>query len=152
MTQVIDSGYYSAHFCGLKLNNMSTTISHGQGVPAYRPAAVNPSLAAVNPSLAAANSSLIERFFDWATNEDVKHHIGWVGVSIIAMTAVFFPLTMAAILFNGASFGLIIAAMVPLVAVFVTTLAALPTRYTIPFLFAGVLAELIIIVMSFLVR
>ena len=145
MTQVMDSTYYSGDFCGLKLNNMSTTISHGQGVPAYRPAARNPSSAAGNPSL-------IKRFFDWATQEDVKHHIGWVGLSIIAMTAIFFPLTMFAILFNGASFGLIVAAMVPLVLVFVTTLAALPTRYIIPFFFVGVLAELIIIVISFLVR
>ena len=98
---------------------MSTTISHVQGVPAYRPAAGNP--------------SSIGRFFEWAAKEDVEHHIGWVGLSIIAMTAIFFPLTMFAILFNGASFGLIIAAMVPLVLVFVTTLAALPTKYIIPF-------------------
>jgi hypothetical protein len=117
---------------------MSTTISHVQGVPAYRPAAGNP--------------SSIGRFFDWAGKEDIEHHIGWVGLSIIAMTAVFFPLTMFAILFNGAPFGLIIAAMVPLVLVFVTTLAALPTKYIIPFLFVGILAELIIIVISFWVR
>ena len=145
MTQVIDSGDYSAHFCGLKLNNMSTAISHGQGVPAYSPAAGNPLLTTANPSL-------IGRFFDWAEKEDVEHHIGWVGFSIVAMTAVFFPVTMAAILFNGASFGLIVAAMVPLVLVFVTNLAALPTKYTIPFFFVGALAELIIMVISFWVR
>jgi hypothetical protein len=145
MTQVIDYAYYSAHFCGLKLNNMSTTISHAQGVPTYRAAAGNPSSAAGNPSL-------IDRFFDWATKEDVKHHIGWVGLSIVAMTAIFFPVTMSAILLNGASFGLIIAAMVPLVLVFVTNLAALPTKYTIPFFFVGVLAELIILVISFWAR
>jgi hypothetical protein len=138
MTQVIDFAHFPGHFCSLKLRNMSTTTSQGQVVPIYRPAASNP--------------SLIERFFDWATKEDVKHHIGWVGVSIIAMTAIFFPLTMSAILMNGASFGLIVAAMVPLVVVFVTNLAALPTKYTIPFLFVGVLAELTIIAMSFWVR
>jgi len=71
---------------------------------------------------------------------------------MIVMTAVFFPITMAAILFNEASFGLIVAAMVPLVLVFVTNLAALPTRYTIPFLIVGILAELIIIVISFWAR
>jgi hypothetical protein len=124
---------------------MSTTIPHAQGVPAYRPAAAN-------PSLAAADQSRIERFFDWAEKEDVEHHIGWVGFSIVAMTAVFFPVTMFAILFNGASFGLIIAAMVPLVLVFVTNLSALPTKYTIPFFFVGALAELIILVVSFWAR
>jgi hypothetical protein len=143
MTQVMDFAYYSGHFCGLKPNNMSTTISHGQGIPAYRPATAG------NPSLVAANPSLIGRFFDWAAKEDVTHHIGWVGVSIIAMAAVFFPIAMSAILFNGASFGLIIAAMVPLVLVFVTSLAALPTKYTIPIFFLGVLAELVIAVVSF---
>jgi hypothetical protein len=138
MTQVIDYAYYSTHFCGLKLNNMSTTISHAQRVPVYGPTTGNP--------------SFIERFLDWAKKEDVKHHIGWVGLSIIAMTAVFFPVTMAAILFNGASFGLIVAAMVPLVLVFVTTVAALPTKYTIPFFFVGVLAEVVVLIISFWVR
>jgi hypothetical protein len=117
---------------------MSTTTSHGQVVPLYRPAVSHP--------------NLIERFFDWAENEDVTHHVGWVGFSILVMTAFFFPITMFAILMNGASFGLIVAAMVPLVLVFVTNLAALPTKYTIPFLFVGVLAELAIIVLSFFVR
>lgn len=117
---------------------MSTTISRGQVVPLYRPVVSHP--------------SFIERFFDWAENEDVDHHVGWVGFSITVMTAFFFPITMSAILFNGGAFGLIIAAMVPLVLVFVTSLAALPTKYTIPFLFVGVLAELAIIVLSFFVR
>jgi len=117
---------------------MSTTTSHGLVRPLYRPAVSHP--------------SLIGRFFDWAENEDVTHHIGWVGFSITVMTAFFFPITMFSILMNGASFGLIVAAMVPLVLVFVTNLAALPTKYTIPFLFVGVLAELAIIVVSFFVR
>jgi hypothetical protein len=107
-------------------------------VPLYRPAVSRP--------------SLILRFLDWAENEEEDHHVGWVGASILVMTGFFFPITMSAILVNGASFGLIVASMVPLVLVFVTTLAALPTKYTIPFLFVGVLAELAIIVTSFFVR
>ena len=117
---------------------MSTTTSRGQVVPIYRPAVSHP--------------SLIARFFDWAKNEDVDHHVGWVGFSIIVMTGIFFPIAMFTILMNGASFGLIVAAMAPLVLVFVTNLAALPTKYTIPFLFVGVFAELVIIVTSFFVR
>jgi hypothetical protein len=117
---------------------MSTTISRGLVVPIYSPAVSQP--------------SLIVRFFNWAENEDVDHHVGWVGFSIMAMTGVFFPITMSAILFNGGSFALIIAAMVPLVLVFVTNLASLPTKYTIPFLLIGVLAELAIIILSFFVR
>ena len=62
-------------------------------------------------------TSLLSRFIQWATDEDKKHHIAWVGASVTSMTAVFFPLTMSAILLNGASFGLIITAMVSLVLV-----------------------------------
>lgn len=124
MTGVICYAYFPGHFCSLKLSNMSTTTSRRQVVPLYRPAV--------------SHSSLIERFFDWAESEDEIHHVGWVGFSIIVMTAFFFPITMSAILLNGASFGLIVAAMVPLVLVFVTNLAALPTQYTIPFLFIGI--------------
>jgi hypothetical protein len=138
MTGIMYYAYFSGHFCSLKPSNMSTTTSRGLVVPIYRPAVSQP--------------SLIVRFFDWAENEDADHHVGWVGFSVLVMTAFFFPITMFAILMNGASFGLIVAAMVPLVLVFVTTLAAMPTKYTIPFLFVGVLAELVIIVVSFWVR
>jgi len=117
---------------------MSTTTSRGLVVPIYRPAVSQP--------------SLIVRFFDWAENEDVDRHVGWVGFSIMVMTGFFFPITMSAILLNGGAFGLIVAAMVPLVLVFVANLAALPTKYTIPSLFVGVLAELAIIAASFWVR
>jgi hypothetical protein len=138
MTGVMSYAYFPGHFCSLKLSNMSTTTSGELVVPIYRQAVSHP--------------SLIGRFFDWAENEDVAHHVGWVGFSIMAMTGFFFPITMSAILFNDGAFGLIIAAMVPLVLVFVTNLASLPTKYTIPFLFVGVLAELTIIVLSFFVR
>ena len=138
MTGVMCYGNFPGHFCSLKLSNMSTTTSLGQVVPIY--------------SQAVSHPSLIGRFFDWAENEDVIHHVGWVGFSIMAMTGFFFPIAMSAILFNGGPFGLIIAAMVPLLLVFVTNLASLPTKYTIPFLFIGGLAELAIIVLSFFVR
>lgn len=96
--------------------------------------------------------SLFGRFIQWATNEDHDHHIAWVGCSITAMTAIVFPLTMAAILMNAAAFGLIVAAMVSLVLVVTTNLAAMPTRYTIPFFFLGVLIDLGVIVASFFIK
>jgi len=42
-------------------------------------------------------TSAIARFFDWAAKQDAPNHIGWVGITIMCMTAVFFPLTMAAV-------------------------------------------------------
>jgi len=99
------------------------------------------------PQIASAKrKSIITRFFQWAEGEDKKHHIGWVGVSITSMSAVFFPLTMAAVLVQGASFSLIMAAMVSLALVVITNLAALSTKYTIPFFFLGILIDAGIVV------
>jgi hypothetical protein len=96
--------------------------------------------------------SLIANFIQWATNEDDEHHIAWVGASITAMAAVFFPLTMSAILLNGANFGLIITAMISLSLVVITNLASLSTRYTIPFFLLGILIDAGAIIASFLIK
>ncbi|HZX58589.1 MAG TPA: hypothetical protein VFE54_07675 [Mucilaginibacter sp.] len=101
---------------------------------------------------ASRNPSALTRFFNWAAREDQSHHIGWVGATVIAMGGVFFPGTMAVIGFNGGSFGLIIAAMIAFVVVVVTNLAALPTKYTIPLFFLAVLADIVVMALSFFVR
>ena len=53
---------------------------------------------------------------------------------------------MAAVLVQGASFSLIMAAMVSLALVVITNLAALSTKYTIPFFFLGILIDAGIVV------
>ena len=68
------------------------------------------------------------------------------------MSAVIFPLTMAAILLNGAVFSLIITAIVSLALVVITNLAAMSTRYTIPFLMLGILIAIVAITLSFFIR
>jgi hypothetical protein len=95
-------------------------------------------------------TSYFKSFTRWATNQDIENHVGWVGISITAMTAVFFPLTMAVILFNGASVGLIGIAMLSLIMVVIVNLAALSTRYTLPILLAGILMDIIAVVISVL--
>ncbi|HLK29102.1 MAG TPA: hypothetical protein VKT28_11035 [Puia sp.] len=102
--------------------------------------------------LAAKKPFIITRFFTWAANEDAKHHIAWVGASVTAMAAFFFPLTMAVVLMNGAQFGLIIAAMAAFVLVVATNLAAMETKYTIPFFFLGILTDTVIVVASFFIH
>jgi len=92
--------------------------------------------------------SYLRSFSKWATREDLENHVGWIGISIILMTAVIFPLTMAAILFNGAAAILIGIAMISLVMVVIVNLAALSTRYTIPFLLAGILMDVIAVLIS----
>jgi uncharacterized membrane protein (UPF0136 family) len=116
---------------------MSTTIHCAENLLTYEPAR--------------SRQSAIARFFDWAEKQDVPYHIGWVGGSVLAMTAFFFPLTMAVVLMNGASFGLIIAAMLSLVLVAVSNLAAMSTKYTIPFLVLGIAIDLGVVILSFFV-
>jgi hypothetical protein len=93
-------------------------------------------------------TSYFRSFTRWAADQDIENHIGWVGISITSMTAIFFPLTMAAILFNDASVGLIGIAMLSLIMVVIINLAAVSTRYTIPFLLAGILMDIIAVMIS----
>ncbi|MBS1598884.1 MAG: hypothetical protein JST75_11730 [Bacteroidetes bacterium] len=117
---------------------MSYTISHQTGSYQHREAV--------------RRTSVITRFFQWAESEDKINHVAWVGISVTLMSAVLFPGTMAAILFNGASFNLIIAAMSAFVFVVVTNLAALPTKYTIPFFFFAALIDVAVVIASFFIR
>jgi hypothetical protein len=94
--------------------------------------------------------TILTRFLNW-TKEEEKNRIAWLGISITMMTAVFFPVTMVSILLHGASFRLIIGAMFSLILVVVPNMAALPTRYTIPAFFTGILIDTILIGASFFV-
>jgi hypothetical protein len=92
--------------------------------------------------------SVFTRLIDWTKKEE-KNHIAWVGISITAMSAVFFPITMSATLFNGAVFSLIVGAIISLAGVVIMNLAALPTKYTIPAFLLGILMDIVLIVFSF---
>jgi hypothetical protein len=102
--------------------------------------------------LANRKASVLTRFFKWAEEQGERNHLAWVGGAVTATSAVLFPLTMTVILLNGAVFGLIIAAMAALALVVITNLAALPTKYTIPFFFLGVIIDAAIIVSSFFIK
>jgi len=95
-----------------------------------------------------SRESVVSRFWQWVKQEE-KNRIAWVGISVTSMAAIFFPITMAAILFNGAHFGLIIGAMISLALVVITNLAALPTRYTIPSFLIGIFMDFVLILVSF---
>ncbi|PWT79171.1 MAG: hypothetical protein C5B59_00235 [Bacteroidetes bacterium] len=96
-------------------------------------------------------SNPISNFFRWAKNQDKINHVTWIGISVTVMAGVLFPMAMTVILINGANFGLIMAAMVAMVLVVISNLAALPTTYTIPILILGALIDLIAIVLSFFI-
>lgn len=138
MIKVISFFLIVINLCDLKNKIMDYTFSTSQTLHRY--------------SDAKEKKSLVSRFIQWATNEDAEHHVAWVGISITFMTAIFFPLTMSAILLNGASFGLIITAMVSLALVVIVNLAAMPTRYTIPLFLLGILIDVAAIIASFLIK
>ncbi|HEY4875542.1 MAG TPA: hypothetical protein VIH86_08230 [Puia sp.] len=102
--------------------------------------------------LATKRKNLFSKFNEWAAVEEAEFHVAWVGAAVISMAAVFFPLTMTLVLFNGASFGLIIASMASLTLVVITNLAAMPVKFTIPFFVLGVLADVVIIFTSFFIK
>jgi hypothetical protein len=101
-------------------------------------------------SLEIVHKNLLTRFLAWTKKEE-KNHIAWVGISITAMSAVFFPITMSAILFNGAIFKLIIGAIFSLALVVIASLAALPTKYTIPAFLTGIIIDIVLIMASFII-
>jgi|HubBroStandDraft_6_1064221.scaffolds.fasta_scaffold1282142_1 hypothetical protein len=100
----------------------------------------------------ARRRSWFKLFSEWANQEDIDHHIAWVGGTVTSMAAVFFPLTMTSILLNGAAFGLIIAAMTSLTLVVITNLAAMPVKYTIPIFCLAVITDMAIVVASFFIK
>jgi hypothetical protein len=96
------------------------------------------------------SGSIVTSFFQWSEKEE-KNRIAWLGVSVMLMTAIFFPVTMVAILIHGGSFKLIIGAMFSLILVVIPNLAALPTKYTIPAFFAGMVLDIFLVVASFFI-
>jgi hypothetical protein len=100
----------------------------------------------------AKQTSFISNFFNWAASQEKDHHIEWTGITLFTTAAVFFPLTMAFILFTSGGFGFIIAAMTALVMVVVLNLAAMPTRFTIPAFALAILIDVVVIISSLLLH
>lgn len=94
--------------------------------------------------------SVFARFLVWLKEEEVNR-IAWLGISITVMTAIFFPLTMASILLHEGSFNLILVAMFSLILVAIPNMAALPTKFTIPAFFIGMLIDIALIIASFFI-
>ena len=120
-----------------KILNMSYTISHQEIISHREPR---------------ANTSVFSNMLKWADGQEKINHVSWVGISVMVMAGVLFPVTMTIILLNGAAFSLIVTAMVALDLVVVSNLAAMPTKYTIPFLLLGTLIDLGAIVCSFFIQ
>ena len=93
--------------------------------------------------------SLWARFIDFCTREDVKHHYGWIGVSLAAHGCVLTPITLFAIILTANVFTLWIIASFSMAAVVVVNLSGISTKYTIPVLLLSALVDIAVIIAAF---
>ncbi|CAN5738147.1 hypothetical protein BH11BAC4_BH11BAC4_16130 [soil metagenome] len=93
-----------------------------------------------------SKTSFITRFLSWC-NAQENDRLFWVGFALVSHGCIITPLTIIAIMFTGAGVAIIPfgIAMLSMVMVLVTNLAALPTKYTIPFFVLSIMADLAII-------
>lgn len=89
--------------------------------------------------------NIIRRFFDWAEGQQ-KNRIAWLAVMLMGHACVLTPLTLFFIMYSGNNLVLWPFAMVAMVLVLTTNLAAQPTKITIPVFFLSLLLDVIIIV------
>jgi hypothetical protein len=75
--------------------------------------------------------------------------LGWLGAALMLHGCMLTPLTVIAVVANGNQFSLVMLALVMMGACLVSNLAAMPTRYTIPIFFLGVLVDIGIVATTF---
>ncbi len=93
----------------------------------------------------AHSTNIIRRFFDWAAGQQ-KNRIAWLAVMLMGHACFLTPLTLFFIMFSGNNLVLWPFAMLSMVMVLSTNLAAQPTKITIPVFFLSLLLDVIIIV------
>lgn len=85
------------------------------------------------------------RFISWADGQE-EHRFGWTAFAIAGHGCVFTIITVATILFTGNNFFFWPFAIGAMTITLIVNLAAMPTRVTIPVLFASLLVDLAIVV------
>ena len=91
--------------------------------------------------------SLLMKFFRWADEQQFERLL-WLGFTFMFHSCVLTPLTVMAALTSGSDFWVVIGAVLSISIVVITSLAALPTRITIPVFFLSVVIDLVLIVYS----
>lgn len=94
----------------------------------------------------ASRESYFKKFIRWAEGQE-ENRFGWTAFAIAGHGCVFTILTVVAILYTGNNFIFWPFAIAAMATSLVSNLAAMPTKITIPILFASVLADLVIIVL-----
>lgn len=90
----------------------------------------------------------IARFFAWCASQEEKR-LMWIGITLPLQACIFAPATLAIALLAGIHFSLFIPIIAALVLTFITNLAALPTKITIPVFFLAVLVDIGVMIAAF---
>jgi len=94
-----------------------------------------------NPYL---QESLLNKFFRWADEQQFQR-LFWLGFTFMFHSCVLTPITVMAGLASGSGFWVVIGAVLSISIVAITSLAALPTRITIPVFFLSVIVDVVLI-------
>ncbi|HMO62237.1 MAG TPA: hypothetical protein PKC39_02300 [Ferruginibacter sp.] len=92
-------------------------------------------------------TALWQRFVAWADTQEERRFF-WAAISLAGHGTFFTIATMATVILTGNVFGLLAAALFPMVLVVIVNLAALPIRYVIPAFILSLIADLVIIAIA----
>lgn len=90
-------------------------------------------------------ASLFKKFITWADGQE-KNRLGWLAGALVSHGCILTPITMFAIVLGGNNIIFWFAAIIGMMTVLVTNLAAMPTKYTIPAFLLSVLLDIVIII------
>lgn len=93
----------------------------------------------------------LKRFLRFAQAQQPNFY-GWLAAALFIQGCVMAPATVLCIVANGNAFGLYIPCVLAFALTEVSLLSFMPTKITIPVFFAGVLADVVVIALSFLLR
>ena len=97
------------------------------------------------PSTPAEPSSLSKRFFTWCREQD-EYRFMWIGIALAGHGCILTPLTVMTVLLAGTNLFLFILAIVAMGMSLVTSLAAMPTKISIPVLILSILIDIAIVI------
>jgi hypothetical protein len=106
-------------------------------------------LPAASPKLekAISGKNIIHRFIGWCDTQEPRR-LMWTGIILPAQACIFAPLTFIVAMFAGIHFALFIPVIAVLVITFISNLAALPTKITIPVFISGILIDITIMIVA----
>jgi len=132
--QVITGKILPAHLCVLNKHIMITSIGNGSLV-------VNRNTGKLE------HPSLLSRFIAWTDTQD-EDRLLWMGIALMGHGCVLTPITVMVVLMTGAQFFLIAASIAAIIVPFITNLAALSSRITIPAFLLSIVLDIAIVAIA----